>query len=286
MTKPNKARSAANLKPCLLTSRPARLGWLPVLALFLLAGGCARQPWGNMVDEHRHTMLSAQYENFQRQTQRCSDGYDGNLALTWRTRLEQVSLAGYYRIMDPSFLRLTVANPLGQPLLVLAAGTGQYQVLHVPRRTFYAGSMRSYGLRNGIPLPFLSGTWFSWVTGRPPSVAQIAAIRDDDGARGIWFALVTADDRRQPLEHLLFDPAEQQIRERLIVDARDELLARVTYQDWQPIDGCALPHDIAITGLSFGTTAHLRFSDVAATTLTGADFRLRPPPNYLRELMP
>lgn len=270
--------------------RHKQLPWSSCLLIWLsllLLSGCARPPWGIPVDEERRSLLIAGYERHLQQARRCGNEFDGEVVLHWRTRLDTVSLNGYYQIMSPSYLRLTVANPLGQPLVILAANGSSYQVLQTAKRMYYAGSLRSYGARNRIPAPFLSGPWFDWLTGRPISTAaRIGDIRDDSGARGVWFSLVTDDDRAVVLEHILVEPTGGRLLERLVVNEHDEMQARVSYDNWQQVEQCFLPLHISITGLSFGAEAQIRFSEVRSAPLTLSDFTLPVPPGYLRQLMP
>lgn len=276
------------------SSRPSKrdnpLPFLPSVAALLwvlVLTGCARPPWTEPVDEQRHQHLVAVYEQQREQGRRCGDGFDGDMVLHWETSLESVSLAGYYQIQRPSSLRLTVANPLGQPLLAVASNGVDYQVLHVPRRTFYSGSLRSYALRHQLPLPMLVGPWFDRLTGRPiGGGVRIEAVSDDRSGRGVWFTLVTDKEPSFPVEHLLMEPDGGGVVERIVVGEDGEMHARVTYADWQPIGPCLQPLQVTVAGLSFWADARITFSDVQPASLQPSDFKLRPPAGYLRQLSP
>lgn len=265
-----------------------QLALLLPLLLLVLAGGCARSPWTEPVDDERHRQLLAAYDDHRRQAAQCGDAYDGDLNLSWRTSVDSVALAGYFQIQHPASVRFNVTNPLGQPLVAVAVATGGFQVLHVPRQTFYAGSIRSYALRHDVPPALLSGPLFDWLTGRPiASGVRVADIRGDKQERGVWYALVRdGKNRTLPIEHLLLDPTTGQVVERVVVDDQDEQHARISYDDWQPAGNCRLPLAVTITGISFWAEAELRFSEVLPARLSPADFKLPVPSGYLRQFMP
>lgn len=258
------------------------------LLLLLLAGGCARAPWMEPVDDERHRHLLARYDEHRHGAAQCGTAYDGDLNLSWRTSVDSVALAGYYQIQRPSSLRFNVTNPLGQPLVAVAVAAGGFQVLHVPRQTFYSGSLRSYALRHDIAPAVLSGPLFDWLTGRPiGGGVRVADIREDKSARGVWYAVVRDHKKGTvPIEHLLLDPASGLVVERIVVDEQDEQHARVSYDDWQQVGACRLPMVVTVTGISFWAEAELRFSEVQPARLSPSDFTLPVPSGYLRQFMP
>ncbi|MBE0582487.1 MAG: hypothetical protein IH612_01850 [Desulfofustis sp.] len=269
------------------TSR--QLTVLLLLSLLLLVNGCARSPWSDPVDdEQRRQQLIGEYDRYREQAAQCSPAFDGNLIVNWQTTVDSVSLSGYYQIMHPSSLRLNVTNPLGQPLVVIATAAGSFQVLHVPRQTFYAGSLRSYALRHDVPLALLSGPSFDWLTGRPIAAgARIADISEDSAARGLWYAVVRNGKRGSvPIEHVLIDPTVGVIVERIVVDEEGEFQARISYTNRPELDGCAPPQTVTITGISFWAEAQLQFSEVQPAGLTATDFKLPVPSGYLQQIMP
>jgi len=265
--------------------RHSPAGLCGLLVLLLLAG-CARPPWSELVDEQRTADFSARYSALQEQNRSCSDSLDGEVRIDWRSSFDNVALAGYFRLRSPSLLQLTVFNPLGQPLLAVSADSTQYQILRVPERRFLSGSLRSFSVRYGLPEPFLSGAWFDWLTGRPRTGAIVSGVRQDNSSRGLWLALAEPDNQSLPLEHVLLDPEGRQILERIVVDREDRRQATISYDDWQEISGCRQPTVISITGLSFGTEAQLRFSEVRPAEFKDTDFILPIPPGFTRTVMP
>jgi outer membrane biogenesis lipoprotein LolB len=262
---------------------------LLLLSLLLLVNGCARSPWSDPVDDEQHRQqLISEYDRYRELAAQCSPAFDGNLIVNWQTTVDSVSLSGYYQIMRPSSLRLNVTNPLGQPLVVIATAAGSFQVLHVPRQTFYAGSLRSYALRNDVSLALLSGPFFDWLTGRPIAAGvRVAEINEDSSARGFWYAVVRDGKKGAvPIEHVLLDPAAGMIMERIVVDEQGEFQARISYDNRQEIDGCAEPLTVTITGISFWAEAKLQFSEVRPAGLTATDFKLPVPSGYLQQIMP
>jgi len=267
-------------------SRCHFLAGLCSLLVLLLLSGCARPPWSELVDEQRTADFSARYSALLEQSRSCSDSLDGQVRIDWRSSFDNVALAGYFRLRSPSLLQLTVFNPLGQPLLAVSADSKQYQMLRVPERRFLSGSLRSFSLRYGLPEPFLIGAWFDWLTGRPRTGAIVSDVRQDNSSRGLWITLTEADNQALPLEHVLIDPDGRQILERIVVDREDSMQATVSYDDWQEISGCRQPTVIRITGLSFGTEAQIRFSEIRPAELKDTDFKLPIPSGFTRTVMP
>lgn len=258
-----------------------------LLLLLLLFSGCASHPWGDLVDEEQNTRLFSVYTQIVENNRGCSSAYDGELVATLDTPVQSTSMNGYFQILYPTYIKFVVNNPLGQPLFGVSAKGSWFQVLNIPDKTYSLVSHRSYALRNDIPMSFLGGNWFDWITGRPLAAkVKILEIRSDQEMRGTWFMIGTTDDEPRLLEHILVDVEKKLLAERVVIDQEGKPLANLLYSDWDKATGCMLPMSISISGLSFGARADLAFSEVKRTKLGPKDFSLPYPRGFAKKIMP
>ena len=265
------------------------LHFLLYLLLFLVLSisGCASPPWGKIVSEQVSNETGQLYGRFIEQSKECSSGFDGDVIARFHTQLKNITQAGFFQMLEPSYIKIVVSNPLGQPLLVISSNARIYQELNSINRTFKTVTHRSFSIRNEIPPSFMRGHWFAWLTGRPLSDDyQIRAIREDPEARGVWLEIGADTEAATALEHVLMDFSGNHLIERIIVAEDGSFQATISYADWQTISACEQPMNISVSGLSFGATANLMFSDLREAELKPRDFNLPYPQGYRRQYLP
>ncbi len=152
------------------------------------------------------------------------------------------------------------------------------------KQEFFQGKLYSLAYRLDIPEALLSGKWGERLTGHLPSKAEeILVIYEDLQKRGLW--LVTEQEYRfsNNSEYLLFSPNSLRVKERLLTDENDKIVAKITYSDWQNISNCDLPTKLKISGFSAGMEATIEMKDIiVGGTLGKNNFRLKPPSGYLQ----
>lgn len=273
--------------PRLKTARKIPAGsWLLIIFILSLSG-CASVPWGEIVNEQESGKTAQLYEQLVKQSRTWSSGFDGELTAQFHSQLENIAYTGFFQMLGPSYLKLVINNPLGQPLVAIASNGRIFQILNTTDRTFKTVTLRSFSLRNGIPQSFMRGHWFAWLTGRPlQENNKIRSIREDPEGRGVWLEIGDRNGSTAPVEYVLLDPSTTRIAERIIIEDDGSLQATIAYENWQPLSGGEQPMHIAVSGLSFGATATFTYSDLRTKQLKPRDFNLPFPEGYSRQFLP
>jgi len=299
---------------------PTALVLLCVAAL----GGCARVPWTDLVEDGRRDTIESAYRDFAASQSRCTSGWDADAVVDWQSSLADYSFSAYLQALPPAYFKLVVANPLGQPLRILATDGGSYRSIDVMSRSSVYGSTRSWALRYDLPYTVVKRSWPDWLQGRPDGGRQriITEVRQDGSDRGVWLTVadaelepdaergeiveqdivvlpaaapmqdsaVDAENEPEPdypvYEYLLVDGETGIVKQQIVVDEQEKPQATISYNSWQQIDTCLYPEEIVIDDLPYNATIGLRFSTIRQTTLTPEDFTIRIPPGFSRTMMP
>ncbi|THB79767.1 MAG: DUF4292 domain-containing protein [Desulfobulbaceae bacterium] len=259
-----------------------------VSLLLLSLASCTTHTRGPLLDEDLTPAAQKVFTTYlDSVSQTCSVGYDGNGSIRWEYALGNFAFPGYFKIGQPSSVFFSALNPFGQPFYAVATDGETFSTVDTRTKTHLSGSVRSYALRNGIPMDFLTGNWASWLLGSP-SVKDpvILAIREDTEGNGYWFTLALPPSDKIAAEHLLIDPLSGKLLQRSILDIKEKPMAMFRYENWQENNGCMIPEKIVIDGLSFGTKATIELNDIESANFIDGDFRLHAPVGYRRLVMP
>lgn len=275
-----------------LTNSKSKITTLSALAMVLanlfLVTGCARKPWGEPLAEDQAKAMGSTIAAMQAKDEQCPPCLDTEAKLFFKNRLKTVAVSGYLLMKQPSFFKLVVANPLGQPLLAISSNGKTFQRIATMERNYLHGRVQSYGLYHDVPLSILNGDWGAWLTGRISGRKfKIEDVRQDEQNRGIW--LTTAYDKagQSYREHILIEPDRQLILGRVLTSGKDAILANVTYSNHRNIGGCQQPERIAVSDLDFGTEIQLELSDTREVEQCPAgQFTLPKPGGYTEQYMP
>ena len=122
---------------------------------------------------------------------------EGDLLIFYQNPLEKKAFSGFLQFSMPSSFKFVMANPFGQPVLVIAGDQESFQAIDTLEKKLSGGSLRSFGLRNDIPAYFLKSDWGSWLTGRNQFSSQaITDIREDRDSKGIWLTFKSKEQDR------------------------------------------------------------------------------------------
>ena len=261
-----------------------------VLLLFFL-GGCARVPWSTIIEGDPRNQLEQNYRQLGANRLQCPTAWDAEVAIRWSNQLQTRSFAAYAQFLYPSYLKLVISNPLGQPLKLMVTDGSSFHLLDAVQKASTTGNLRSFAMRNDLPWSVIDRSWIDWMTGQPTyENGQITHIRNDREARGVWLTIAMSSEAdgnpNELLEHVLFDHVNQRIYERIVIDQQQRPMATIRYRKWQEFDGCPRPIDLSISGLNFGTSVDFVFSDIRAGDFLPETFRLPIPQGYSRTLMP
>ncbi len=255
-----------------------------MLAVFFLAGCAARKPWTDPLAGSEADSITQLVDSLVARDAGCGKTLEGDLVLFYQNPFEKKALSGFLQFSMPSSFKFVMTNPIGQPVLAVAGDQNSFQAINTLQRTYLAGSLRSFGLRNDIPSHFLKSEWGPWLTGRNRLSSQmITDIRKDRDSRGVW---LTFENKNQAgLQHLLLDTEKEVFPVRILEDGNGRKVVEVTYNNWVSLEECRQPLEINITGLDYGTNILITLSDVSLTE-DRQTFRLQPPPGYSRQFMP
>ncbi len=257
---------------------------LAVLFVSFLLAGCASKPWTDPLEGTEADSAKQLVDALVAQDAACGPTLAGDIDLFYQNPLEKKALSGFLQFSEPSSYKFVVANPFGQPVLIIAGDQEAFQAIDTTSKNYLAGSIRSFGLRNNIPAPFLKSDWAAWLTGRNQLSRQtIIDIRNDRDSKGIW--LTFQSQGQTDVHRLLVDPAQQIVLVHILENERGRTVAEVSYDDWMTQGACRQPLDINITGLDYGTTIHLKLSNVLISD-EKKTYRLKPPPGYIQHYMP
>lgn len=296
------------------------LSFPPIILLCCLClGACAPTPWTTLIEDDRRQSIEDSYRGFTESQNQCISGWDADIVINWKSSLNGYSFPAYLQALPPSYFKLVVANPLGQPLKLLSTDGADYKFIDVIKRSSIYGSTRSWAVRYDLPYTMINRSWPDWLQGRPDGGKQrlITEIKQDNEDRGVWLTIadvekdlieeqttvvqdlvegapgeglknaVTDTEISYPIyEYLLVDAETGIVKEQIIIDEQQKPQATIVYNQWQQTDACLYPVDIEITGLPYGAHIHLEFSEIQQADLTPDDFTITIPPGYSRTMMP
>jgi hypothetical protein len=257
---------------------------LIIMLAVIFFAGCARKPWTDPLADSEAESVTQLVDSLVARDAGCGETLEGDLVLFYQNPFEKKALSGFLQFSMPSSFKFVMTNPIGQPVLAVAGDQNSFQAINILQRSYLAGSLRSFGLRNDIPSHFLKSEWGPWLTGRNLLSSQtITDIRKDRDSRGVW--LTFENINKAGLHHLLLDTEKEIFPVRILEEGSGRKVVEVTYTNWITVEGCRQPLEIHITGLDYGTNIHIALSDVSLTD-ERKTFRLQPPPGYSRQFMP
>jgi len=290
LRKNNQLKSINTLRK-FINRKSKRIFILPIfylfsLLLFLQLFGCAIKPWeapleGETFDDSLKFIIALAKEQ-----ETCDQSFDGDLSLFYTAPFDKEAISGYLRFSLPSSYKFIVTNPFGQPMFMVAGNNSSFQIINTNDKKYVSGSLRSFFIRNHIPLAFLSGNWGEWLTGRNTMAgAEITAIRQDKEARGLWVTVEYTEGKKTTTSHLLLDTENKIYLERLLEDKKGDVVARITYGNKRADIQCQQPLAITLSGLDYGVTIDLKLSDIHFAN-EQKKYSLPIPKGYIRQFMP
>ncbi len=260
-----------------------------LLILFCLTClGCARKPWTSHLGEKQTDNTIQFLKSLNSRAESCPEGIDGDISLFYRTIFDKKSVNGYFQILSPSFIKLIVSNPFGQPVFVVTSDQHTFQFINTLQRKYNTGSVSSYGLLHNMPPALLRGDWVDWIRGAVKvDPSTITDIRRDRENRGTWVTIQTTAENSLQKTHMLIEPGKGDLLSWRVESDTGEVFVEITYEDRVSVGYCRQPYTINITGLEYNSTLTVKLSNVlVAESLNKSDFKLTAPANYVRQILP
>lgn len=264
---------------------PRNFLYLFVLVLSLLFSGCAQKPWTKSLGEDEYKQAFSLATEMNSRDNSCKMGLETDLILTYTTPLEKQAFPGYLEFTFPATYKFVTSSPFGQPLFIVVGNQKKYNSINTPKQMYLAGGITSFALRNRLPIHFIKGRWYDWLTGKNLiSTDYLTAIHEDKEGRGIW---MTFEDNEAAgnISHLLVDPEKKVILQRLMTTRQKKNLATISYDNYANIGGCQQPLHINIAELPYRVEIDLKLSATALSS-EPKSYTLTPPKGYLQQYRP
>ncbi len=263
---------------------------LPVSLLFLLLSGCAGHRWSEPLEEEENTKVTEIITAMQEEDKTCSDSFDGDALIFWKTPLSDTGVSGYLQLLAPSFVKFIVSNPLGQPLYAFASNGSSFQSLNTRQRQHIRGNVRTLAIRQELPLVLAQGDWFAYLSGRLParSLGMLEVYRDNTDTT-VWVLLDPLESNKtldQTWVHL--NPEKGMVLGYLFLDRDGKTLAEIFYNNQEERTDYCIPNEkIILTDLPWGAEIRIELRDIRTDTNYGkTDFVLPVPTGYAKQLRP
>jgi outer membrane biogenesis lipoprotein LolB len=249
------------------------------LAALLLGGCAARLPQQTtQLDGAELKRAEERLSRFLSQT--CVEAVDSDVRLTWRAYAQQETYPASMQAAAPALLRLALNDPLGRPLLLLAADEKRFTMADNRKAQGYTGSTELRFVRRFLPAFIPVSDLFFWLSGRVrPERMQAAAVRvDRDG--GLWWHGGSSDGKTV---HILALDGKNRLSRHMIADKKtDEILFEARYSDHlATTSDCAWPGRIELSGKSLEADYAIEFSEIFSfAPLDRQRFQIKLPPHF------
>lgn len=266
------------------TTALLRLG-LPMLCWLLILAGCAgKQPKTLPLGLAEEQEARALWSRFL--AGKHPQALDADIRLGWDVLGSKGGMAATVQVQHPAHLRFAANDPLGRPLILVVADARSFTMVdnrtgHVTRGKIGSKFWRSYVPESVAPEELLS-----FLGGFLKDDTLQATPEQDEANRGFWYQWRD----KQSLRHaVLLDKDSTTMGQRLLFDAKDELILEMRYGDYRKdaASGFVWPGQLHIAGKAVTGTLTVRIEQIYSHTAQGAAaFRLSPPPHFTVEEVP
>lgn len=270
------------------------LHYLFILFILFSIPGCAGKPWTDALGEKESEPVETLFYQMQARDADCSCCLGADITVSLNTPIEKKTIGGFLQLMSPSSIQFVMTNPLGQPVFALVTNGRTFQSINTIHHKYLSGGLDSLMLYHDIPSSWLSSNWTVYLTGRlQQGPVEIMDIRNDHEQRGVWITIRFTDGDKKRKNHLLIDTVEKRLLARMIIDehvgsnGNEETVATIAYDDWLNKKNCRLATRLRISDFAFGSEINIQLSEISNDLqLDTNNFKIKPPPGYLLQLLP
>ncbi len=261
----------------------------PLFFLFglIVLSGCGHHiPATNPLNQNQlETALPLLKDQLILQTKNCSKSWDANLEVELQATGKNQKFSGYLKIQEPSSIKFIASNPFGQPLVALTTNGEYFRFLDVINRQFSHGRTLSYALYSDIAPQFVSGQWGNWLAARLPDFGENGfELFETSEIQGFW---IKQHSTKNTTHFYLWDAQQKRIKQYLLLDDNERLLAKFDYSNYIDIGQCQQPKTISITELPFGSKIQIHLDRIQTTIpMNKKDLLLKPPSHYTIKIIP
>ncbi len=251
------------------------LFFLGCISLLIISGCASKLPQTLAVSGHELEIAQSGLTRFLQQP--CVTAIDSDVRLQWQVYGHQETYPATLLAATPSFLRFAIVDPLGRPLMLLAADGDSFALADNRKGIGYTGQMDSDFIHQYLPYGISGNDLFYWLSGRVPAVGMLVLSARKGRDDALYWHEVDYGDR---LTHLL-GLDQELLRRHLILDG-DTILYDVEYSGYtDTTEECKWPGRIVITGDRLSADLILEFTKTYSfSPLSEQHFQLRLPPHF------
>jgi hypothetical protein len=276
--------------PCKQSSFSTKYFSIYCILFFLLFSGCGQKRWDAPFPEEENRDLQKILLAMQQQEQQCFQNFDADMKMFWKSPLGDNAVEGYLILNAPSSVKYVVTNPLGQPIFAFTGNGKRFQMLKPLERQHIRGNVRSFAIRNRIPLILAQGDWFAYLSGRLPlRKLTVEESAKDSNNNSIWLKIATPKGPYTTGSvYLQIDPNKKVVLSYLFLDDSNDMIAEIRYGEQKEGDtSCGVHTEIQITGLPWGAAIRIELENISGfNQFTKADFSLPVPTSFNTQLWP
>ncbi len=195
--------------------------------------------------------------------QSCVQAVDADVRVQWQVYGQQETWPAVLQAMTGGFMRLSVLDPLGRPLLLLAVnGTDKNFVLADNSKAVgYKGELNSPSVQDYLPESIAGSDLFFWLSGQVSRDGmRVVSMRRDAVEPVFWYELGYPGNGQH---HLIGLNERRQLSKHLIVDENDTIVIAAGYSGYTATTmDCDWPGKVEMSGKSLPADLTLEFSRV------------------------
>ena len=244
--------------------RPQVCIWLLLLAGVVAVSGCAPKlprtlpvsgPELEQVDKRLYSFLD----------QACVIAVDSDVRVQGQAYGRHESWPAVLQAMAGGFVRLSVNDPLGRPVLLLTVdGADKTFVLADNSKSVgYQGELQSEFIREYLPEAVAGSDLFYWLSGRiERDGIEVVSMARDAAEPLFWYTVAYSGSRRQV--HLIGLDEQGQLKTHLLVDnSNDTIIFAARYSGYTATAmECSWPGRIEVSGRALAADVVVEFSKV------------------------
>jgi len=261
-----------------------------VSLFLLLSGGCATLPSTRPLADLQQQRAVALFLEAMARQQDCACCLDAQVRVSLKSLMQNGTISGFVQAKAPSFLKFIGLNPLGQPMMFLAADGTFFRYVAVPEGKGYEGLVTAAAFKKYAPQGFDPAHVFYWLAGRlAPEKLRIFSVAQDSEGHGLWLEIAYATEAsggKSLRRHVLFDSVQQVIRRHLVADPDGRIMVDVRYDDYAPVPeggsgSCRMPGLIRVHANHNGALMELTLGDwLPDASFSAGDFQVDLPSGF------
>ncbi len=261
-----------------------------LLLLSLVLSGCADKRWGDPLAEAEQQTAKELLLSMQAEEKQCLQSFDADMKLFTKSPVGNSAIEGYLLVSAPSFAKIVISNPLGQPVFAFAGDGRRFQMLEPMKKKHIRGTVRSLAVYNKIPPILLQENWFALLTGRlPQHTLTIVESAKDTNTDTLWIQLAShGRSITRGKRYVQINPATRKVVSYLFENEDEELVAEINYDKQQAGNSvCGLQQNVHFSGLPWGAEVTLHLKNIREyNTSQKSDYTLPVPRGFNTQLWP